>query len=261
MFLNFCFKCSICEVGLKDNVFPDLIQKLTDQTAEEALAYRGFSKRAFFCLKILNHILEDFVTARWLFFQAREQKNALDESDHLTKYVSTLDYTRNGSQFGLLKSVFSKLYGILDKVAYWAYFNYELQRNHIAFDDLLRPEIKERIIGEKNYQLLALCSLARDFMDGGLYNRLRRIRNHIAHRFLDLGEIWNESVIEDEMVREQFLTLNEFESCILQMFSLAKAAVFYFLNGVRTDYFREKLDENGIVPTIPVRLQKELWND
>jgi hypothetical protein len=258
MFLNFCFECSICEVGLKDNVFPNLIAELTDQTAKKALAYGSFGKRVFFCLKILNHILEDFATARWIFLQAQEQQNNLSELDYLTKYVSTLDLTRNGSQFGLFKSVFSKLYGILDKVAFWVFSYYELQRKHIIFDDLLRAEVKERIIRDKNYQLLAVCSLARDFMDGGLYNRLRRTRNHVTHRFLDLGEVWSKSMIEDDTA-EQFLTLNEFESFIFQMFSLVKAAVFYFLSGVRTDYFRKKSDEKGLIPIIHVGLQENLW--
>jgi tetratricopeptide (TPR) repeat protein len=261
MFLNFCFKCSICEAGLKDNVFPALIERLTERKREESLAYGSFSRRVFYCLKILNHIFEDFSTARWMFFQAREQEKTLVELDDLTRYISLLDYTRNKSQFGLFKGVFSKLYGILDKVAYWVFFNYELQQEHIVFDHLLRPEIKELIVTKKNYQLLALYSLARDLMDGGLYNRLRRTRNHIIHRFLDLGEVWDESVIADDIAREQFLPLGEFESRIFQMFSLAKAAVFYFLNGVHADYRREKLDGSGIVPSIPLRLQKDFWKE
>ncbi len=261
MFLNFCFKCSICEAGLKDNVFPNLIEKLTDRTSKESVRYGGFSRRTFFCLKVLNHIFEDFATARWMFFQAQKQEKTLVELDDLTSYMSVLDYTRNKSQFGLFKSVFSKLYGILDKVAYWVFFNYELEQQQVVFDDLQKQEIRDLIIGNKNYQLLALYSLARDFLYGGPYNRLCQVRNSITHRFLDLGEVRDEAVIDDDIAKEQFLTLGEFESCIFQMFSLAKAAVFYFLNGVRADYVREKRDGSGIVPSIPVRLQKDSWKD
>ncbi len=259
LFLNFCFKCLICEAGLRDSVFPSLIEKLTVHTTEEAFAYGGFSRRVFYSLKMLNHILEDFATARWIFFHAKQQEVVLSELDNLTQYVSVLDYTRNGSQFGLFKSVFAKLYGILDKIAYWVFFNYELQRRHIVLDNLLDPEVKEIIIKNENYQLLALYSLARDFMDGGLYNKLRKIRNHIAHRFLDLGEVCSEAVINDDTAREQFLTLREFESAVIDLFSITKAAIFYFLNGVRTDYIREKGSAISLFPTIHVGQQNDLY--
>lgn len=209
-------------------MFPEFIDKLTEQTTKKGLAYGRLSKRAFFCLKILNHILEDFAAARWIFFQAREQKDAFSEVDRLTKYVSLSDHTRNGSQFGQFKTVFSKLYGILDKVAYMVFSHYDLNRQHIVFDDLLRAEIKERIINDKNYPLLAVCSLARDFMDGGLYNAFRQTRNHIIHRFLDLGEVRNQSIINDNTAKEQFVTVTEFEASVFELFSIAKAAVSAF---------------------------------
>ncbi len=259
MFLNFCFDCRICEAGLKDSVFPDLIEKLTETTKEEALVYGSFSRRIFYCLKVLNHIFEDFAAARWMFFQAWEHKAKLFEFDEITRYVSTLDYTRNASQYGLLKSVFTKLFGILDKVAYAVFFNYSIGRDHVVFEDILRPEVREIIVRDRNYQLLALHSLARDFQDGGLYNRLRRTRNHITHRFLDIGEIWEGSVIEDGLSEQQFLTLDRFEASILEMFSLAKAAVFYFLNGIRADYNRERGGSEDVIQGLPVRLQGEIW--
>jgi tetratricopeptide (TPR) repeat protein len=255
LFLNFCFECRRCPSGFSDNIFPRLVERIHDQSVSEAMNFCGFSKRTYYCLKLLNHVLEDYSTARVLFYQAEKQD--FGKLDDITRYVATLDFTRNGIRNGLLKTAFAKLYGILDKIAYWVYFFYDIVKDRIEFGDLLAPRVREIILAKKNYQLLALHSLARDFMDGGLYSNLRMKRNHIAHSFLDLGDFSDTASVEDDYYNSRFHSLDDFRKHVLLMFAITKGGVLYFLNALQRELRSEESSNSQIVPLIATQLQKD----
>jgi len=92
-FLNFCYNCYSCEKGFIDDFFPPLIDSIKDISFDERLEFHSFPKKIYFSIKTLNQIIEDYATARHIYFQAESLK--LELLDSFSVYRSTLDYCRN----------------------------------------------------------------------------------------------------------------------------------------------------------------------
>lgn len=116
LFLNYHFGFVINNNSLKDYIIPPLFSDIEDVDSGK---YSGFSKDLFYSIKQLNQIIENFSSARYMYYLAN--KSDLKEADDITEYIYALDYTRNNLKYGLMKSVFTKLFNILDKVANFIY--------------------------------------------------------------------------------------------------------------------------------------------
>ncbi len=90
---------------------------------------------------------------------------------------------------------------------------------------------------KRNFQLLALYSLAIDMKNGGSYYHLNRIRNRITHSFLNINvDIGFDEKYVDFEITEDYLIYS-----IHDLFVIVKAAIIYLLIGIRDTSNREKI--------------------
>ncbi|AAN49880.1 MULTISPECIES: LA2681 family HEPN domain-containing protein [Leptospira] len=226
LFLNHHFGYSFNADSFTDNMYPPFFQ-----SAEEETVNGGFSKGVYFCTRLYNQILEEFSTARILYFETT--RNNFSDKNQITHYIYTYDSTKNSIANGLFKSIYTKLFNILDKVAaivYIYFLKYEPGDfpSTFGFDWLLKEPFTPKIKSEQNYQLLALNSLAMDFQTGFIYHHLRVRRNNIVHWFLDVYET------SPEVADEYHLSFNELEEDVQRLFLISKAALFYLQAAVES---------------------------
>jgi hypothetical protein len=229
LFLNYDFGYYYDKESLYDNFFPNLIEKVNEERFEKN---RVMSKKTYFCFQTFNQLLEDFTTARYNFFQSLNLKHK--KIDSRVKYIYTLDYTQHSLKYGILKSVFATLYNCLDKIAnitkfYLSDEEVDLNKIEIYFDWFTKDEFKKLVQKKRNFQLLALYSLAIDMKNGGSYYYLNRIRNRITHSFLNI----NIDIGFDEKYADFEVTEDDLISGIYDLFVIVKAAIMYFLIGIR----------------------------
>jgi len=230
LFINLCFGCELCEQGFRDNLIPKYVINAQAIDFDELHKFKGFPKKIYFSFKMLNQIFEDFAVARkliWLY-----KNDDFEDTDSLTNYIYTLDYVKNSIKYGYVKTSFSKLYNILDKIAYLIFYYFDKEKDSIYFSDIHCSEIKENIIETNNNQFLALYSLSNDFNEGGMYNNLRSLRNKIIHSFLNFSNNCESSFEIKEC---------DFYSETIKLFGIVKAALVYFINAV--DFEGKKYDE------------------
>jgi hypothetical protein len=86
----------------------------------------------------LNHIKEDFITARYLYYQSQSQAPELVEASAMTSYADTLDYAVFGLRSGFLKSSLRLASDMFDKCA--GFLNLYLKLGHsedrVAFSNI-----------------------------------------------------------------------------------------------------------------------------
>ena len=230
LFINLCFGCELCEQGFRDDLIPKYVINAQEIDFDEFQKFNGFPKKIFFSFKMLNQIFEDFSMARkliWLY-----KNDDFKDTDNLTNYIYTLDYVTNSIKYGYIKTSFSKLYNILDKIAYLIFYYFDAERDSIYFSDIHCNEIKENIIKTNNNHFLALYSLSNDFNEGGMYNNLRLLRNKIIHSFLNFSN----SCESNFEIKE-----NDFYNETIRLFGVVKASLVYFINAV--DFEGKKYDE------------------
>jgi tetratricopeptide (TPR) repeat protein len=236
LFLNYDFGYYYDKDSLCDNFFPNLIERINEERFDKT---QIMSKKTYFCFQTFNQLLEDFTTARYNFFQSLNLKHK--KIDSRVKYISTLDYTQHSLKYGILKSVFSSLYNCLDKIAniikfYFSDEEIDLNKIEIYFDWFTKDAFKNLVKEKRDFQLLALYSLAIDMKSGGSYYHLNRIRNRITHSFLNI----NIDIGFDEKYADFEITEDNLISGIFDLFVIVKAAIMYSLIGIRNTSNPEK---------------------
>lgn len=258
IYLNFCFKCYKCNSGFKDNFFPPFIENIKNTSVEESLKYHSFSKKMYYSIKTLNQILEDYTTSRSIYFKALT--DYFNELDADTEYFSVLDYCKNSIKYGYLKTVYIKLFNILDKIARLTFYNYELELTDIYFKNLLNPDFKALIIKRNNRGLLALHNLAWDFEENGIYNHLRIIRKYLTHEFIDIKiDMFCDSNKQEELKENHHLTEILLNDYLDELFQIVKASLLYFGQALKKDH--DEVTKNSPLFNFPILKQKEIFED
>lgn len=233
LFINLCYECNLCEKCISDNLIPKYVIKANDVNLDEIQKFSGFPKKIFFSFTMINQIFEDFSVARKLiWFYVHENS---EYTDIKTNYIQIADNVKNELKFGYLKTSFSKLYNILDKIAYLIFFYFDEYQSRVYFDNIHCIKIKEAIITSKNNQFLALYSLSNDFNEGGIYNNLRLLRNKIIHSYLNFS---------DKPESEYDIREIDFYNETLQLFGIVKAALVYFT--ISIDFEGQQYDDKFI---------------
>lgn len=238
LFLNYCFNCYRCEKGFIDNFSPTFISFKTDISKDDLFKYGSFPKKIYYSIKILNQIIEDYSTARHIYYQAMSED--FHNLDKISKYYYALDYCRNSLKYGYIKTSYIKLFNILDKIAHLIYNYYELDDRNVYFRDLLDPKFKDIIKQRKIYGLLALHNLAMDFQEGGIYYKLNKVRNYLTHDFIDMKEdLFDYEKIEIELFSNHQSTEKLLCNYLNTLFIVTKAALIYFVNALYSEIKKE----------------------
>lgn len=254
IYLNFCFNCYKCETGYKDTFFPPFIEKIKHASDKERLKYHSFSKKMYYSYKTLNQILEDYATARAIYFHATLDN--LNDLDADTEYASVLDYCKNSIRYGYFKAAYLKLFNILDKIAHIAFYNYEIEQKYIYFKDLLSPLFQDLVIKANNRGLLALHNLAGDLEDDGIYSHLRIIRHYLTHDLIDIKiDMFSNANKRLELIENHYLTEELLTDNLDGLFQIVKASLLYFGQALKKDY--DGARQNGANPMLPLTILKQ----
>lgn len=259
IFLNYCFNCYRCEKGFIDEFAPSFLSTLEESKAEDIVEHGGMPRNIYYSIKILNQIVEDYSTARYIYFMSIYDN--FDSIDKSSSYFSALDYCRNSIRYGFKKTSFIKLFNILDKISHliWSYFQpSDLKKTY--FNSLLRPEYVRTVITHNNHSLLALHDLALDFQEGGISNRLNKIRNFLTHDYIDIKEEMNSAnTIDEEFYTKHHLTDEMMDRYIIELFLIVKSALIYFVNALDTENKRIIPEKKNLVLNIPT--QKSIFSE
>lgn len=250
---------SNCSLEHRDDVFfGDIVFPLEE-------SQRGFNKMAH----VLNHIKEDFITARYLYYQSQSQDPGLVEASAMTSYADTLDYAVFGLRSGFLKSSLRLAADMFDKCA--GFLNLYLKLGHpedrVSFSNVwykncqykkgLHPDIEALI--ESNPCLAALYDINKEFHSGTYPASFKDIRNDATHRRLVLS--WYGPLDKTDSTNYD---LSDFQESVHFLLRMAKAAIIYLVAVVEVEENRRRVDRkdcgkgSGVIPGLSFKLGRGL---
>ena len=253
LFLNSCFNCFRCARGFSDSLKPYFIDKPKINSDESSYRDSGYTRKTYYSIKTLNQIYEDFASARYIYFHASTA--GFRHYDSITKYSSALDYCNNTLQYGLTKTTYIRLFNILDKIAHLVYTNYEIGPEKVYFYNMKSAQIVDLVSKKKSWSLLALHSLAWDFLENEIYHHLSQIRNYITHEFIDIGPFVDNGDDDDQYYIHHHLSENSLHAYLEDLFLLVKSALMYTMNALYQDYLEER--KQGPPLLMPIYPQKQ----
>ena len=217
----------------------------------------------------LNHIKEDFATARYLYYQSQSQVPELVEASAMTSYADTLDYAVFGLRSGFLKSSLRLATDMFDKCA--GFLNLYLELGHpedkVIFSNVwynkrqYKKGLHENIetLLKANHFLAALYDINKDLYSGTYPAPFRSIRNDATHKRLVLS--WYGSLDETGSTIHD---LSDFQEHVRILLRMAKAAVIYLVAVVDVEEKRRKAERvtrgknSGVIPSLSSRLGRGL---
>jgi hypothetical protein len=195
----------------------------------------------------LNHIKQDYVTARFLLVESQYRCLDLSFVDRRVKLVDTLDYSLFNIRIQLVKAAFRAFYDVLDKASIFInnYLKLGIPEKNVDFRNVWYSDIKKKIIHEKmremkNFSLNAIYDIFQEF-ENGRYNRLRKTRNALTHRFVNI-RLMQEKEDEENMSEDAL-----FEQTI-ELARIVRNVIIYLTNFV---YLEEKAKEEKIGHELP----------
>lgn len=261
LYLNECTVCQRCSKSIGDTF---RIKSMSINLSQIDIENLSVSNPFYRLSAYLNQIKQDYITARFLLILSRYQKINLDFVDKNVGIVNTLDYDTYNVYVQLLKFSFKNLFDILDKIAFFINDYLELGINegwvnfsNIWYSDKKKNKIYENILKTENPNLNALFDINKDF-DTGPYQKLKKIRNALTHRFIKV-KMFNHLKTEDDITEED-LVENTLELC-----KIVRNSIFYLLNFVNMEEQKKKKNDDKpkinpiIVENIPDKLKSDRY--
>lgn len=167
LYLNICNFCQRCDAAIGDTaIIRKMIAKPNDYSFLVLSSY-------------LNHIKQEYITARFLLVLSQYKGMNLDFVDKNVKLLNSLDYTRHNVYIQLIKEAFQSFYNLLDKIACFIndYLKLGVGKNNVNFrriwySDWEKRAVRESIKNKRNPALNALFDIHRD-LENGAYVTLR----------------------------------------------------------------------------------------
>lgn len=189
---------------------------------------------------IFNQLKQEFIFARYLFYEAITINNKTHFADKKTYVYETLDYSLFSLRIEKLKSSFKTLYGILDKTSYLLndYFDLGIHEKDVNFYSIWLSEkkgkngykYKNTLNYKDNYALQSLYWISKDFSDkfakdiNPLYKELKDIRNSLEHKYTAITMLKSNDVFQN---REKMycITENDFINKTITLFQVVRETI------------------------------------
>lgn len=243
LYLNICNACQKCNEAIGDTVgIRNIIVSL--KSSDRKL------EPIYILINHLNHIKQDYVAARFLLAESQYRGLNLNFVDRRVKLIDTLDYSLHNIRIQLVKAAFRAFYDVLDKTSIFInnYLELGIPKNKIYFRnvwysdyDKKKPEkIHEKMREMKNFSLNAIYDIFQEF-ENGRYNRLRKTRHALTHRFVNIRLMQEKE--DEENMREDTLLVQTIE-----LARIVRNVIIYLTNFV---YLGEKAKEEKIGHKLP----------
>ncbi|TAL98641.1 MAG: hypothetical protein EPN73_01565 [Paraburkholderia sp.] len=204
-----------------------------------------------------NQLKQEFVSARWLYFEA-VNSDEVHDSDLGVYLYNTLDYPAYGLAVEKLKISFRMAYSILDKIAYFLnqYLDLGIAKNKVSFRGIWKEEksstVRPEFNASKNWPLRGLYWLSKDLFEPEFADvtdpdaqGLSKLRNHLEHKYVKVQSFAIPNPDTSDMWFDDFaysLTIDELERRTLRLLRLVRAALIYLILGMHAEE-RRRHDE------------------
>ncbi|WP_048190769.1 LA2681 family HEPN domain-containing protein [Methanobacterium sp. SMA-27] len=238
LYLNVCSFCQKCDASIGDTINIERMRiKIDEDYSIDNDPYLRLSSH-------LNHIKEDYISARFLLILSGYNDLDLNFVYEDARFIETLDYSLHNMDLQLLRLSFRNFYDILDKIAFFIndHLNLEIEDTRINFMKIWystwnyspkKREINEKIIETQSDGLNALFDIHWDFEENGSYYNLRKTRNALTHRYVNIKMFCIEES-DVEMTPETFLKRT------LELAGIVRNAIFYLM------YFVNEMERNKL---------------
>lgn len=231
-----------------------------------------------------NQMKQEFVSARFLFYEGLEAKKA-HYSDRDVLLYNTLDYPAYGLHVEKQKLAFRAAYSVLDKVAFFLnhYMRLSIPKRSVSFRKLwyeksskLGRELRGQFAGLRNWPLRGLFWLSKDLYEDAPGFRqamepeakgLAQLRNLLEHRYVKIhDELWpgppdssNRVALALSDTLAHSVYRGDFAQKALKMLRLARAALIYLSLGIHIQE-RQRAADRDKKEIVPPRFL-EKWED
>ena len=203
--------------------------------------------------KYYNMLKQEYVSARYLFFEGLNQDRA-HFSDRNVLIYNTLDYSSHSLAMERIKLAYRSAYSLLDKVSYFIkeYFCIDIPDERVYFKSIWYKNadknqgLREIFEKSENWALRGLFWLSKDLFERGPdfknsiepdAEHLYDLRNGLEHRFLKLYQMKHTSAGAVDAGKSD-LTEDEFEAKAYTVFRLAREALIYLSLAINREEFR-----------------------
>ncbi len=225
-----------------------------------------------------NQMKQEFVSSRWLYFQATHEAEP-HFSDRDVLLYNTLDYPTYGLAVEKLKMAFRSAYSLFDKIAFFLnhYMDLGIAFRQVNFHSIWRENkkmpVRAQFEASENWPYRGLYWLSKDlFEDTDDYRdltepdaqALHEVRNHLEHRYLKVHDPTlpyrnspgkGAGPYSDTLAYA--LSRDDLEGKALRVLMLARAALIYLSLGMHCEEERRRKQRGGGVIYMPLTL----WND
>ncbi len=204
-----------------------------------------------------NQLKQEFVSARWLYFEAvnSDEVHVSDLGVHL---YNTLDYPAYGLAVEKLKISFRMAYSLLDKIAYFLnqYLDLGIAEFDVSFRGIWKqkksPVVRPELNSSTNWPLRGLYWLSKDLFEPEFADvtdpdaqGLSKLRNHLEHKYVKVHSFAIPGSDVSDMWFDDFaysVTVDELERRTLRLLRLVRAALIYLILGMHAEE-RRRHDE------------------
>lgn len=258
-----------------NDVFYDLTECSEDKIILPALT-RPVGEKSCHFEGLFNQIKQEFVSARFLFFEAITSYQ-VHYSDRRVVLYDTLDYPSYSLAVEMIKTSFRLAYSILDKIAFFLneYFQLSIKPNKVTFRTFWYQKgdsqfgLRAEFIDRPNWALRGLFWLSKDLYDKAENYKsaiepdareLAEIRNHIEHKYLKVHQFRSptEEMKEDELAFS--IGRDEIIDKTLRILKIARSAIVYMSLGIHSEEIdRKKAYDKDKVGRISVYTYEDEW--
>jgi len=225
-----------------------------------------------------NQLKQEYVSARWLLFEALQRDDTVHPSDREVTMFNTLDYPSLGLATEKLKLSYRMAYSIFDKIAYFLnhYLALGIPETKVSFRSVWRDKaaVRAPFEGAQNLTFRGLYWLSKDLYEPGEHGvaapdaeDLHVLRNHLEHKYVKVVEMgpfprdpdaprdgWHDDLA-------YVIGRRDLEAKSLRILKLARGALIYLALGMHAEERRraDARPKDNLVMPMPLDRWEDDW--